>query len=244
MNHQSLGPKPLVIFGDQQSAEVAYEYFTHDSPYEVVAFTVEKAYLRRTSMLGCPVVPFESLSEQFDPANTWFHAALVYNQLNRVRERMVQAAKAQGFALASYISSRAVVWPNAKIGEHCYILEHNTVQPFVTIGDNVTLWSGNHIGHHATIGNHVFVASHVVIAGSAVIGDRCFLGVNATVADQVQVGPDCVIGAHAFVSKNVEEDLVVAATADLGRGSARRLHRVKSSQVVGPPAPGGLDASL
>lgn len=32
----------LVLIGDSAFAEVAYEYFTHDSPYEVVAFAVER----------------------------------------------------------------------------------------------------------------------------------------------------------------------------------------------------------
>jgi hypothetical protein len=28
----------LIIFGNTEFAEIAYEYFTHDSDYEVVAF--------------------------------------------------------------------------------------------------------------------------------------------------------------------------------------------------------------
>ena len=52
----------------------------------------------------------------------------------------------KGYQPASYISSNAFVWSNAKIGDHCFIFENNTVQPFVEIGDNVILWSGNHIG--------------------------------------------------------------------------------------------------
>jgi hypothetical protein len=30
----------LVVLGDGAFAEIAYEYFTHDSEYEVVAFAV------------------------------------------------------------------------------------------------------------------------------------------------------------------------------------------------------------
>ena len=39
--------KRLVLLGDSAFAEIAYEYFTHDSEYEVVAFAVEREYLRR-----------------------------------------------------------------------------------------------------------------------------------------------------------------------------------------------------
>ena len=39
--------RKLVLFGDSAFAEIAREYFDHDSPYEVVAFTVTADYLRR-----------------------------------------------------------------------------------------------------------------------------------------------------------------------------------------------------
>ncbi len=38
--------KPLIIFGNSESARMAYEYFTHDSKdYEVVAFAVDRDYI-------------------------------------------------------------------------------------------------------------------------------------------------------------------------------------------------------
>ena len=77
---------------------------------------------------------------------------------------------------ASYVSPRAFVWRNVKLGEHCFIFENNVLQPFVNIGDNVVLWSGNHIGHHSKIGDHCFVSSHVVVSGFCDIGANCFLG--------------------------------------------------------------------
>ena len=35
--------KPLVIFGTGDIARLAHFYFTHDSPHDVVAFTVDAA---------------------------------------------------------------------------------------------------------------------------------------------------------------------------------------------------------
>ena len=39
--------RKLVLLGDSSFAEVAYEYFTYDSPYNVVAFAVERPPLKR-----------------------------------------------------------------------------------------------------------------------------------------------------------------------------------------------------
>jgi sugar O-acyltransferase (sialic acid O-acetyltransferase NeuD family) len=199
----------LIIVGDSAFAEIAYEYFTHDSDYEVVAFSVEQEYIKRESLFGLPIVPFESLEHHYSPHEHTFFAANVYTQLNKLRTRLYTQAKEKGFAPASYISPHAFVWRNCRIGEHCFIFENNVIQPFVNIGNNVVLWSGNHIGHHSTIKDNCFIASHVVISGFVEVGESCFMGVNATVANNITIGNDCLIGAGALVLGNVEDGKTV-----------------------------------
>jgi sugar O-acyltransferase (sialic acid O-acetyltransferase NeuD family) len=201
--------RKLILIGDSAFAEIAYEYFTHDSDYEVVAFAVEREFLHRDRLFGLPVVAFEDAERLFTPADHSFYAANVYTQKNRLRERLYLSAKALGYAPASYVSSRAFVWRNCKVGEHCFIFENNVVQPFVTLGSNVVLWSGNHIGHHSQIGDHCFVSSHVVVSGFVGIGTHCFMGVNSTVANNTRIGDHCVIGAGALVLSDVPDGKTV-----------------------------------
>ena len=80
--------------------------------------------------------------------------ALSYAKMNQVREAKYADARALGYELVSYVSSRCSFLTQYPIGDNCFILEDNTVQPFVRIGNNVTLWSGNHIGHDSSIGDH------------------------------------------------------------------------------------------
>lgn len=197
-------PKKLIIIGDSAFAEIAREYFDSDTDYEVVAFCVERNYLKREQLHGLPVVPFEELREIYPPDTHDVFAAVVYTQLNRLRTRLAGEAKAMGYKLASYVSPRAFVWKNVSMGEHCFIFEDNTVQPFVTIGNNVVLWSGNHIGHHSTVRDNCFISSQVVIAGFCDIGENCFMGVNATVANNVTVARDNWIGPNTAIMKNTE----------------------------------------
>ena len=219
--------RQLVIIGDSAFAQIAYEYFTHDSEYEVVGFSVEAAYLKQGRLFGLPVVPFEEIERHFAPAHTSFYAALAYAQLNRLRMRLYEAAKGKGYVPASYISSRAFVWPNVQLGEHCFVFEDNTVQPFVRIGRNVVLWSGNHIGHHSEIGDHCFVSSHVVVSGFCSIGPRCFLGVNATIANNVTLGEDNWIGLGATIARDTEPDLLFKGVqAEAAKIPARRFFKV------------------
>lgn len=196
--------KPLVIVGISAFAEIAYEYFTHDSNYEVVAFSVEKDYRDIDEKFGIPVVDFETLPDYCDPKDYSVFVAATYTQLNRLRTRLANQAKAWGYSLASYVSRRAYIWGNVEIGEHCFIFEDNTLQPFVTVGNNVVLWSGNHIGHHSTIRDNCFIASHAVISGFVTIGKNCFIGVNATLINNIDIASDTWVGPQVLITKNTE----------------------------------------
>lgn len=213
--------KPLLIVGDSAFAEIAYEYFTHDSDFEVVAFLVERQYLQRDSLFGLPVVALEDAPALYPPSQHHFYCANVYTQMNRLRTRLMQDMKGLGYAPASYVSSRAFVWRNVEIGEHCFIFEDNTVQPFCKIGDNVVLWSGNHIGHHSIIGSHCFISSHVVVSGFCTVGQSCFIGVNATFGNNLTVGDDCLIGAGALIARDVPDNTLVKGTLSSGAPGAR-----------------------
>jgi sugar O-acyltransferase (sialic acid O-acetyltransferase NeuD family) len=197
--------KPIVIVGDGEFAEIACEYFTHDSSYEVVAFAVERPFLHREELESRPVIAFEEIETRYDPAHFGVFVAVTYTQLNRVRARLYAAAKTKGYRPVSYVSSRAFVWRNAVIGENCFIFENNVIQHHVRIGNNVVLWSGNHVGHRSTIGDHCFLSSHVVVSGYCEVGENCFLGVNSSIGDHVRIGRDCVIGAGAVIVRNTEE---------------------------------------
>jgi len=219
--------RKLILIGDGNFAEVAYEYFTYDSEYEVVAFAVEQEFIKQESLFDLPVIAYETMEQHYAPADHTFYAALVYTHLNRLRTRLYQGAKAKGYQPASYISERAFIWRNVEIGEHAFIFEDNVIQPFVKIGDNVVLWSGNHIGHHTTIKDHNFISSHVVISGSVEIGESCFFGVNSTLGNNLTIGQDCLFAAGAMVTKDVPEDSIVKGDKVVRGVSAREKFGAK-----------------
>lgn len=204
--------KPLVIFGSGDIAQLAHYYFTRDSDYDVVAFTVDSEYASESEFCGLPLVSFETVTQRFPPESHAMFVALAYAKMNGVRKDKYLAAKAQGYELASYVSSYATVLNDGKIGDNVFLLEDNTIQPFVTIGDNVTLWSGNHIGHHSTIRDHSFLASQIVVSGGVVIEEQCFIGVNATLRDHITVGTRCVIGAGALLLGDAAPETVYIGT--------------------------------
>jgi sugar O-acyltransferase (sialic acid O-acetyltransferase NeuD family) len=204
--------KPLIIFGAGEIAELADFYFRRATGREVVAFTVDAAYVKDQRQFNRPVVPFEEIADRFPPSDYEFFVALSYRNMNSVREAKVAAGRTMGYQLASYVSPNATVLTD-RIGANCFILEDNTIQPFVTIGNNVTLWSGNHIGHHSTIDDNVFISSHVVVSGGVTVGRNSFVGVNATIADHVSIAPYTLIGAGTIILTDTEAEGVYVSPA-------------------------------
>jgi sugar O-acyltransferase (sialic acid O-acetyltransferase NeuD family) len=205
--------KNLVVFGTRQIAEVCSYYFEHDSQYRVVAYTVDGAFLDADQFCGRPVVPFEEVDKRLPPAENDMFVAIGYGKMNRLRADKFTAAKALGYTLARYVSSKAVTWPDLSIGDNSFIMESNVVQPFASVGADTIIWSGNHIGHHARIGNHCFLASHIVVSGNVEIGDQCFVGVNVSLRDGIKIAPRCLIGAGALITKDTKPDEVYAPAA-------------------------------
>jgi sugar O-acyltransferase (sialic acid O-acetyltransferase NeuD family) len=223
--------KKLVIVGAGETGEIACEYFTVDSEYEVVGFAIDRSFITTESVAGLPVIPLDELELKFPPAEYWAFVAASSTKLNRVRSHLYSVIKNKNYRIASYISSRAFIWRNVQIGENCFIFEDNTIQPFVKIGNNVVLWSGNHIGHNSSIQNHCFLSSHVVVSGFCNVGEYSFLGVNSTIINNINVGKDCFIGAGALVQKDVPPGSVLQeSSTEASKVSSLRLFKIGGDQ--------------
>jgi sugar O-acyltransferase (sialic acid O-acetyltransferase NeuD family) len=203
--------KPLVLFGVGAVARMAHYLWTNDSPREVVACTVDREFLQVETRFGLPVVPFDEVASRYPPADFDMFVAVGYSRMNHFRAERFQQAKDLGYTLPTYVSSRAITWPDLVLGENCLVMEDVLIQPFVSIGDDVILWSTCNVGHESVIGDHCFVSSHAVIAGLVTVEPYCFIGVNATVRDGITIARECVIGGGAVIMKSTEARGVYAA---------------------------------
>lgn len=198
----------IVLFGEGTIAETAYFYLTHDSPHDIVAFTVDGDFITKKELFGLPIIPFEEIENKYPPDEFKMFVALGYQNLNKLRATKYRETKDKGYKLINYINSRACNFGKVEIGDNCFILENAAIQPCSKIGDNVTIWSGNHIGHHSTVGDHCYISGQVIIGGHTTIEPYCFFGVNATIGHGIIIGRGCFIGAGSVITKRVEPDSV------------------------------------
>ena len=195
----------IVVFGNGQNASLGYFYLTHDSPHEVVAFTVDGEYIKEDTLFNLPVVPFEEINNLYPPEEYKMLVMISYRNVNRLRAEKYYQAKEKGYELISYINSKATTWPGLEIGDNCFIFENSVIHPFAEIGNNVIIDPAANIGHHSIIKDHCYVASHAVLAGSSIVEPYCFLGVNSTIRDNITVARECVVGAGSLILHDTQE---------------------------------------
>ena len=78
--------KRLVIFGIAEQAQLAHYFFSTDSDYDVVAFTVDNAFITTSEFCGLPALPFEEIDKRYPPDEHELFIALGYSKVNQLRK--------------------------------------------------------------------------------------------------------------------------------------------------------------
>lgn len=221
--------KPVVVFGAGKIAEVVSYLMREEAARDVVAFTVDRAFVPGAEKDGLPVVPFDEVEHRFPPADFDMFVALGYHDLNALRQRKVAEAKAKGYALPAFVHPRSGLPANTVVGDNCFVMNDVLVHPYVSLGDNVFVWSGAVIGHHTAIGPHCWITSGANIAGVVSVGSNCFFAINATIAHGVTIGNECFLGANTLVTKSADSgQTFVAESTKPFRLTSRQFLRMSS----------------
>lgn len=216
--------RPVVIVGAGELAQLAHYYFSNDSDRAVAGFSVDARYLAAgATFMGLPVVAFEEIGATFPPADFDLFVAIGYSQLNAARAEKCSAARSLGYRLASYVSSRASVWPDLAVGDNCMIMEGNVIQPFVKIGNAVVMFCSSVISHDVEVGDNCFIASGATVCGGVRIGSGSFIGANSTIREHIEIGAGCLVGAGALIVRSMpaERGYVEPGTKDSAIPSRR-----------------------
>lgn len=194
----------MIILGCGNFGQAAHYFFVHDSDYQVVAFTVDRTFMKAASFQGLPVVPFEEAQDRYPPDDHDLFVAVGLRDLNRTRAAKVLEAQGKGYRLASYVSSRAIVPPDLRPEPNTWIMEAAHVHPYVSIGRDTIIWSESAIALKSRIGDHCWIAGGLV-GESVVVGDGTFIGIGAMIASFATVGKHNVIGAGAVILKDTKD---------------------------------------
>lgn len=217
--------KDLIIFGTGKIADVVYYYAKNECKLNVVAFTVDQAFINGSKFHDLPVIPFDEIVNHYSPDKYSMFIAIGYHDLNRLRETKYLEAKRLGYEIVSIVSPQSKLPLTVKYGENCFIMPPSIIHPEVEIGNNTFVWSGSMVGHHTIIGDNCWLTSCTNISGVVKVGKNCFFAVNSTVGHGVTIGERCFLGANSLVTKNLAENKVVIEESS-------KVFRLESDQFL------------
>lgn len=193
----------IVIFGNTMIAKLAHYYFTRDKIYNVVAFTVDSAYVDSSSYMNLPLIPFEEVTKHYPSEEYGMFVAIGPNSMNALREKKFFEAKAKGYKLATHISSKAVC--ESQLGENCFVADGAIINPFAQIGNNNFFWEQCYISCDSVIADHCYFSPHSTVGTFCRIEKNCIVGTSASIKTRMNLAPFSLIGSCSFISKDTEE---------------------------------------
>lgn len=196
----------IIIFGVNMFSSVVYQSILKDGKGEVIAFTLNKQYIKTDSFEMLPVIPYEELSSRFDMSQIKIAVTVGYSDMNKNRETVYNMCKASGYSIYTYISDKALVYSN-KIGEGSILLPASFIGPHVTIGKCSIIWNQVCIPHHSTVGDFTHIAGGTTVGGGANIGSYCFIGMNSSIKNGINIGDNTFIGANSYMSESTDGGL-------------------------------------
>jgi sugar O-acyltransferase (sialic acid O-acetyltransferase NeuD family) len=214
----------IVVFGLEGLSRLAALVLTHEGGAQVAAFTVHRRYCSQDTLDSRPVVPFEDLERTHPPERFALFAPLGWRRMGGLRADVFAEGRARGYRFASYLSPRAVTWPDLQVSNNVMIYDSVVIQPFARVGHGCVLRSGAFLSHDVQVGDHSFIASRATVGGRAVIGERCVIGLNATICSGIRVAPRCFVTAGAVLTTDTEP-------GGIYRGNPARRARLPSDRI-------------
>ena len=201
-----MNQKKLIIYGNGLMARMFF--FFARLEFDVAAFTVDRDVLDSKEFEGRPVIPFDTVDKECCPGSHQMITAVGYLEMNRLRARKYEEAKALGYSFATYLHPSVVRHDSVNLGENNVILDHVSIHPYTQLGNSNFICSNTSIGHGCHIHDNCWINSGVTIAGETTVRSNVFLGVNAAIGDDITIEERCYIGANTLITQSTQRDEV------------------------------------
>jgi len=202
--------KKLAIYGLGETSRMAFEFFTHDSDYNIECFIIDEEFKNIDNFNNFKVLSTNKFIKNYKNTEIEVFVALGSGCLNYARTYYFKKFKDLGYKLASYVNSKCSIWHDVEIGQNCFIQEDNCIQSKVKISDNVLIWSKSHIGHKSFISENCFIASNVSISGYCNIGSNSTISINVGINNHINIGKNTFINSGEIIKKNIPNDVFIS----------------------------------
>ncbi len=203
--------KKAIIFGSSEMAEQVYlSNLENKGPFDIVAFSTDRNFIKKSDFYGVPVIPFDVIREYYPPMEIeGLILCLGYKNMNLNRmeifNRLTKISNVdKSYKILNYIDRKAVL-RSGSIGTGNVILGGCHIGFNCIIG-NANVFAYNcMIGHDSEVGSFNYFAGGSLVGGKNKIGNRCFFGVRSVAANGITISNRTLLGAGCYLSRDSEE---------------------------------------
>lgn len=206
--------KKLIIFGNGDFARLLKYYIDEDDNREVQCFTVNATEIKGEVFEGLPVVPFETITDNYPVDDYEILLGIGNAHMNETRKKIFEECKRRGYTVASYIHTSSKIH-NLEMGEGTIILEDCLFYPFAKIGKGNLFWDHVLVSHDCIIGDFNTFSGSADMAGYVQVGNNGYFGKQCLLNDGIKVGNYVLVGACAYAKRNLKDYEVVSAPRSL-----------------------------
>lgn len=171
---------------------------------DILCLFDDNPLLAGRNIFGFPIRDSKDIATLKDKKGT-----LVVAIADNARRAAIVQNLAGHIPFSTVIHASAVVSYNVRIGEGCMISARAVINPDAIIGDHTIINTGAIVEHDNIIGSFCHIAPGVCLGGSVRVGDFTEIFTNATVLPDVTIGNHCVVGAGAVVLRDVLDYVTV-----------------------------------
>jgi len=194
----------VILYGNSVLSQMVFFDAVGCCCFEIAGFAVDKPYLKTPTFCGLPQVDFAEVKQHFPPDQYDMLAVLGGFSDMRGRAAHYQRAKAKGYQMRNYISSRSELSPDVTMGENNIILSQSYIGFGGRMGDNNIIRQQVYLGHDFTIGSHNFIGPGCNIAGYCSIANTCYIAMGSTVINNTNIAEETLVGAGSVVIRHTE----------------------------------------
>jgi sugar O-acyltransferase (sialic acid O-acetyltransferase NeuD family) len=202
---------PLILIGGGGHCRSCIDVIDLEGKYTIEGILDAKE-IPGQKIDGYPVLGNDELVEDLAEKGNHFLITIGQIKSSKVRVALFEKLKQHNAKLATIISPRTYISPNAKIGMGTIVLHGAVINAGTAIGQNSIINSLSLIEHDAIVGNHTHISTGALVNGGCSIGNNTFIGSGSIVANNITVGDKIVIGAGSLVLNDLEEPGIYAGS--------------------------------
>ncbi|MFH0732114.1 MAG: NeuD/PglB/VioB family sugar acetyltransferase [Candidatus Omnitrophota bacterium] len=212
----------IVVYGAGLGLKQALEIIRNYYDIKIVGLIDDNPELKNKIICGYKVLGgFDDLAkayknQEFSGVALSFHSETRRKIFIKLKNEIPQ------IRIKTLIDSKAIVSPDAEIGDGVFIEAGTIIGPGVKIGDGSVIDLGAVVCHDCFIGEFSHLSPGCVLSGIVCLKENVLIGAGASVNSTVTIGKNVIITPGSAVMNDVQDKTIVNGIPAVVIGESRR----------------------